>query len=498
MPGRILIVDDVATNRMILKAMLAGACYDVLQADGGAEALVVAERDRPDLILLDMSMPDIDGLSVCRKLKATPRTADIPVIIVTAHDDTPSKLAALEAGAEEFLSKPHDEMVLLARVRSLLRARSIEAELALRDGTSQALGFAEAGSEFVPAGRVCLVADANAEALSWKTRMSERLHDTVEMRSRETALAETGPTPDLFVVNADLGSPGGGLLLLSELRSRPETRHSGIIVIVPPGNSAHAAMALDLGASDVVRAPIDMDEMELRLKSMMARKRQADRLRRKVRDGLQMAVTDPLTGLYNRRYALPHLGRVRERALDTGRSFAVLMIDLDLFKSVNDAHGHGAGDRVLKTVTDRLQTNLRTVDLVARVGGEEFVVVLPEINPEAALNAAERLRIAISDTPITLPAGPARPMPVDLTQTVSIGLVIGGAAQGGLEDDAEQLLETADSALYRAKASGRNRVVLANGARRGSDRPKATVAPPTYPAPSAPSMLAQRLSVGIR
>src|SRR6056297_1323740 len=134
MSGKILVVDDVATNRIILKVKLASACYDVLQADGGAAALRIARAEQPDLILLDVAMPDLDGIEVCRRLKADAETADIPVIVVTAYDDTRAKLAALEAGAEEFMSKPLDDLGLLAPVRSVLRARSIAAELALREG----------------------------------------------------------------------------------------------------------------------------------------------------------------------------------------------------------------------------------------------------------------------------------------------------------------------------------------------------------------------------
>ncbi|WP_068112934.1 diguanylate cyclase [Tropicimonas marinistellae] len=460
MPGRILVVDDVATNRIILKVKLTKSCYEVLQASGGAEALRLAQKERPDLIMLDMSMPDIDGLEVCRRLKADRRTADIPVIILTAHRDTPAKLAALEAGAEEFLSKPYDDMGLLARVRSLLRARSIASELALREGTQQALGFAEAESAFVPAGRICLVADARAEALSWRTRLQERLQDTVELRNREAALNHAEPSPDLFVLTADLETPGGGLMLLSELRSRPETRHSAIIVVVPPSNQHHAAMALDLGASDVVSMPLDMDEMELRLKSMMTRKRQSDRLRRKVRDGLQMAVTDPLTGLYNRRYALSHLERVRGRARDTGRRFAVMIVDLDRFKAVNDTYGHAAGDTVLKSMADTLQGNLRTVDLVARIGGEEFLVVMPDIEPDAALNAAERLRSAAAANEVLLSGTEVCGPTTKHLQTISVGLAIGGSEPDATDVTARQLMEAADAALYRAKKRGRNRVFL--------------------------------------
>lgn len=459
MPGRILVVDDVATNRIILKVKLTNACYEVLQAGSGTEALRMAQRDRPDLILLDMGMSDLSGLEVCRRLKADRATSEIPVVIVTSKGDTEAKLAALKAGADEFMSKPLDDMGLLARIRSLLRARGIAAELALREGTTQALGFAEPASDFAPAGHVCIIADDDAAARDWRDGLRARLHDRVETCSRDRALNPDGPVPDVFVVTADLDTPGGGLLLLSDLRSRLDTRHSAIIVAVRPEAQQSATMALDLGASDLVTLPINIDELVLRLKTMMDRKRQSDRLRSKVRDGLHMAVTDPLTGLYNRRYALSHLERVRDRAAESGKCFAVMLADLDQFKSVNDTHGHAAGDEVLKAVAARLTANLRSVDLVARIGGEEFLVVLPEIAPKGAQRAAERMRTAVSADPIAVPSS-GKGSGSSLIQTVSIGLAIGGGGPAGSLDDLDELLKRADRALYDSKEQGRNRVTL--------------------------------------
>ncbi|SDJ84904.1 diguanylate cyclase [Aliiruegeria lutimaris] len=462
MPGRILVVDDVATNRIILKVKLAGAAYDVLQAGSGAEALKLAQRDMPDLILLDISMPELDGLEVCRRLKADHRTADIPVIMVTAFNDPASKIAALEAGAEDFMTKPLDDLGLLARVRSLIRARGVAAELALREGTRQALGFAEPTSGFVAAGRICLVAADEATALAWRRGLDGKLHDKIEVHSPGEVLKNAnGPKlPDLYVIAADLSRSNEGLMLLSELRSRQTTRHAGILIAIDEDARMPATMALDMGASDIITLPFDYDELALRLRAQLARKRQGDRLRSRVRDGLQMAVTDPLTGLYNRRYAMSHLTRVRERAIANDRSFAVMMIDLDHFKQVNDTHGHAAGDEVLKTVAETLSCNLRSVDLVARIGGEEFIAILPDIFPDAALSAAERLREKVCTAPITLPRKNGQATPLTLIQTISVGLVTDGCGPAGTHASLSELLDRADKALYHAKSLGRNRVVI--------------------------------------
>ncbi|MGC9369236.1 MAG: diguanylate cyclase [Paracoccaceae bacterium] len=456
MPGRILIADDVATNRIVMKAKLSQACYDVLLAEGGQRALDMARAERPDLILLDLMMPDMDGITVCRQLRADPATAGIPVIMVTAQRGSAAKMRALKAGADDFLSKPLDDMILLARVRSLLRARETAQELALREGTRRALGFEEAPQGFVPQGRIALVARRREAALGWKTALLPHLPRTrLEVLSRSLALArpEAMPAPDVFVITADLEQPLAGLSLLTDLRARPATRHASVVMVVDEDARDAAAMALDLGANDLVTAPFDPEEMALRLATQLARKKQADQLRASVKDGLRLAVTDPLTGLFNRRYALQHLARIAERAKASGRPFAVMLIDLDRFKTINDRHGHAAGDAVLAALAERLTGNLRAVDLVARIGGEEFLVVLPETGLAEATATAERLRARINATPVPLPAEAGA-----LSVSASIGLALWEGGDSGIDG----LLARADRALYAAKAEGRNKVTVSS------------------------------------
>jgi two-component system cell cycle response regulator len=466
MPGRILIVDDVATNRVILRVKLTAARYNVVEAVDGAEALERARSERPDLILMDLSMPGLDGMEVCRRLKADPETAQIPVVIFSAYPDPSTKLRVLEAGAEEFMSKPLDEMALMARIRSLLRASHTKEELSLRDSTSRALGLVEdsAPATQSPA-RVTLVAGDTATARQWHDLLKDRLPDNLQIRTREAALTEERSS-DLYMIACDLSGPavGDGLHMIPELRAHAGTRQAAIVVVLSEASRKHAAMALDLGATDIVVGPLDGEEIALRLGTHLRRKRDADRLRKRLADGLELAVTDPLTGLYNRRYAMTHLTRVRKRARETGRSFAVMMLDLDRFKSVNDLHGHLAGDAVLRAVAERLKGNLRGVDLLARLGGEEFLAILPDCDATAATRAAERLRNIVQATPIELPKATKGTLR-ELIQTVSIGVVVVGRTGDtdtpllvcASEDD---LLEQADKALYRAKSAGRNSITV--------------------------------------
>lgn len=454
MSGRILVVDDVATNRLILQAKLSSAYFDVLLAENGTQALEIAYRELPDMILLDVMMPDMDGYEVCQILKSRPDTAHIPVIMVTAHNSTEEKIRGLDAGADDFLSKPIDDVTLFARVRNLMRVKMMFDELKLRETTSQELGL----SEFLDKhsfnkdehGCVLLAANNNAHAKEWASCIQKRLpvSTIVANGERDATSYARHATPDVFIVSQNLSNGGDGLRLVSNLRANLDTRQSAIILVVEDGNMGTATKGLDLGASDYIYAPFDQNEMVARLRSQMRRKKYCDRLRSNVRDGLKMAVIDPLTGLYNRRYATQHMQRIIERSGESGLPYAVIMMDLDRFKSVNDAHGHDAGDSVLKEFARRLQENLRGIDLVARLGGEEFLVVLPDTGPKEVEIAAERLRNAIDRKGFELTGGQNIPV------TVSIGVTFGGSN----DKNPGLLIRQADSALYESKSSGRNRV----------------------------------------
>ncbi len=483
MTGTVLIVDDVATNRIVLKVKLSAACYDTLQAETGTQALEIARRTLPDAILLDVMLPDLSGIEVCRQLKQDPATRDIPVVMITTSRDGTARREALRAGADDFLSKPVQDTILMARLRSLLRARQTEAELRLRDGTSRAFGLAEPEATYTVPGLIALVAPGPEAAIAWRRALSPHMQDRLVVLPHEGALATAGTAPDVYLIAADLLRPGEGLRLMSELRSRSRSRHAAVCIVLPPGApraasrasgdaaaqadatvwADTAAMALDLGAADLLPADFEPEETALRLTAQLRRKRQADRLRATVRSGLQLAVTDPLTGLYNRRYALPHLARIAERAAQTGRQFAVMLLDLDRFKEVNDSFGHAAGDAVLAEVALRLQTSLRPSDLVARIGGEEFLVALPDAHPATARATAERLCRVVEAQPVRLPEAAGGGA---VRVTISIGLSIGGPDPGEPQgptwrDDAvETVMARADAALLVAKSEGRNKVTV--------------------------------------
>ena len=447
MSARILIVDDVAGNRIVQQARLTAAFYDPIPAADGATCLALAREERPDLILLDLGLPDIPGLEVLQRLRRDPVTRDIPVIALTTGDTAEERLAAFAAGADDVMDRPANERVLLARLRNLLRLKA-ESEFPSTEGLAIA-GLAEAPVAFDPQGVIAVVG-SDPENPLW-SRFAGQVRDRILMVSRREALADIGSSPEVFILHDDGRNPSGTLRLLSELKSHQATRHAAVCVIGPAGEGDEAAMAFDLGADDAVGPDVTAEELALRTRGLLRRKRQSDGRRARMQDGLRLAMRDPLTGLYNRRCAAPQLAAIAARAREEGSQFAVMVMDLDRFKQVNDAYGHAAGDQVLVEVARRLSANLRETDVLARIGGEEFLAILPQSCMTVARRVAERLCQAMDDQPIRLLSGE------DLRVTVSIGVAVAGAA-GEDSYAIDGLVEQADLAVLESKGAGRNQV----------------------------------------
>ncbi len=462
MVGNILIVDDVATNRIVMKVKLNAAGYRPVMAQDGAGCIALAASETPDLILLDLALPDMSGVEVLRRLRADPATRTIPVVMFSSSQDAAARAAAFRAGADDFLTKPIDDQTLLARIRSFMRARETKDALARDMGDFAMLGLAEASQPFEMPGRIALVMARSETAMLMRRELTGQTANRITVMSADEAFAEglkPGGAPDVFVIEADLAATGDGLRLMSDLRSRANTRHAAFCLLVPPGVTAMAPMAYDLGANDLVSVAVAPQELALRLARLLARKREADRLRASVQDGLRLAVIDPLTGLHNRRYGIAQLSAICERARKSAADFAVMVVDLDRFKAVNDRWGHGAGDAVLIDVAGRLSANLRNGDLLARIGGEEFLIALPDTTLAEARVVAERLCQVVGEAPVLLAGG------LQVQVTVSIGLAISTAGEMPCQfDTVSEIVDRADRALLVAKSAGRNQVTISRTA----------------------------------
>ncbi|MDJ0920703.1 MAG: PleD family two-component system response regulator [Henriciella sp.] len=456
MSARVLVVDDVPSNRRLMQATLEAKYYTVLLAEDGPQALSMTYEYQPDIILLDVMMPGMDGYEVCRRLKADPRTSHIPIVMLTALHDADDRINGLRAGADDFLSKPMDDFALMARLDALTRYNTVAAELRQRDATvadSSALTPDEREELERPANVLIIETDAN-EADRLAAPLREFGHRVMTWQESLTDGSEQPGRLDVAIL-ALSGQNHDAKRLCASLRSMYRTGEVSIIVTYEPYDKLEAIEALRLGAGDVVAQPVDALELLARVKTQLRRSRYVEILRRRVDRGLELSLVDQLTGLYNRRFMLAQLRSWMHRAQSGGLPVSIAAFDIDYFKRINDDYGHPAGDSVLKEFADRLRLNVRPKDLVCRPGGEEFLIILPETDLNEALQGAERVREAIAGRSFRL-----EQQGVDVKITVSAGVATSGPGNETLAE----LLEEADRALYRAKQLGRNRIEEAQAA----------------------------------
>ncbi len=452
MTARVLVVDDVIQNVKLLEAKLTSEYFEVLTAMNGEDALKIIEQEHPDIVLLDVMMPGMDGFEVCRRIRSNVKSAHIPVVMVTALDQPRDRVAGLEAGADDFLTKPVLDLPLFARVRSLVRLKVLMDELRMRETTGQNFGISM-GSDL---SRNISLANAKVLLIEDYSRVAERIRnymtDLAKVDVDEAASGEISAANieryDLIIISLGLNETDG-LRLCSQLRSAAATRRIPILVLVDEGDTNQMVRAMELGVTDYITRPIDRNELLARAKSQIRQKRYADRLRNNMQRSIEMAMTDAVTGLYNRHFLSTHLDNLMSKDNEKRKKVSLLMMDLDKFKLVNDTYGHTSGDEVLQEFARRISDDIRNIDLAARFGGEEFVVVMPDTNLEYARYVAERLCRSIAETPFVI-SGSDKP----ITVTVSIGLALAGDKY----TSSSKLLVSADDALYQAKKNGRNQV----------------------------------------
>jgi two-component system cell cycle response regulator len=451
--ARVLIVDDIPANVRLLEARLSAEYFDIQTAPSGLTALERCFAGGIDVVLLDVMMPGMDGFEVCRRLKSDPRTQHVPVLMVTALDQHSDRVRGLEVGADDFLSKPVDDVQLIARVRSLARLKQLTDELRARARTGGELS----AESLMEASNDIDADNARILVIEPETRQARRLVELLGARHNLEVLADPGDAAatvasgdfELVLLGMALGEHDP-LRIASQMRTMEQTRTLPIILIAEEVDRARVVRGLDLGINDFILRPIERSELLARVSTQVRRHRYGQALRDSLSNTLALAVTDELTGLYNRRYFDRHLSLMLEKARQQQREMAVLLIDMDYFKSINDSHGHDIGDSVLREFSLRLRRNIRGVDLPCRFGGEEFVVLMPDIDISRAEGVAERVRAAVAERPF--PGQGQR----DLNLTISVGL-----ARNELADETpDSLLKRADVALYRAKREGRNRVVF--------------------------------------
>lgn len=454
MTARVLVVDDILANVKLLQARLMAEYFEVVTASNGPDALEKCRAGHCDIVLLDVMMPGMDGYEVCRRLKGDVRTAHLPVIMVTALDQPSDRLEGLQSGADDFLTKPVDDIALTTRVKSLARLKMVTDELQMRISTGQDFGIDDPqGNHIDPKdGRQgkLLIVDDRASSYEKILEALGSEHDlTVITNPQEALFRAADENFDLVIVSLAIEN-FDALRLCSQMRSIDRTRLIPMLLVTQKGDEAALLRGIDLGVNDYISRPIEPSELKARARTQVKRKRLNDRLRESVQQTMEMAVKDSLTGLNNRRYFDRHMQNLHDRAVANGKNLSLVVLDIDHFKQVNDTYGHQAGDEVLKTFAQRLLKNVRSKDLACRFGGEEFVIAMPETDQDLAFVVADRIRREVSAHPFVVDGGAKQ-----IAVTVSAGV----ASMAGAGDSISAMVKRADEALYDAKRNGRNQVV---------------------------------------
>ncbi|HJD54285.1 MAG TPA: PleD family two-component system response regulator [Rickettsia endosymbiont of Proechinophthirus fluctus] len=445
----ILVVDDIEPNIKLLAAKLLKEYYTVLTANSGKEALAILKKEKIDIILLDVMMPGMDGCEVCKTIKTDPETTHIPVVMVTALSDIDDRVKGLEAGADEFLTKPINDTALFARLKSLSRMKSLIDELKLRNSTNALLGVTniEMHDTFADK-KILLINDDVVQAKNIK-QMLLKLTQNVKVISNSDELDIINEyTPDLVIISSTLENDDP-LRISVILRGKAEISGVVIILQIDEDGMPLVVKGIELGINDYFVYPIEESELLARIRTQLRRKQYQDNLRNDLEQSVNLAVKDGLTGLFNRRYFDIHLKQIIEKTNKDSIKLCLLMCDIDNFKHVNDTYGHQAGDKVLTIVSRILKNTLRVTDLIARFGGEEFTILLTDIDISKAIETAERVRVKIEYMNFHI-----EDQIEHLKTTISIGVT-----QYKKEESIESFIERADKAMYEAKTTGKNKVV---------------------------------------
>ena len=451
--NRILIVDDDPLNVKLLVNKLPKDQYETILAYDGQTAVEKAKADMPDLILLDIMMPGLDGYEVTKILKRDPDTKDIPIILVTALDGTEDKLKGLEAGADEFLNKPVNTAELMARVKSLLRLKLYQDQLKSRS-RSQTLVTTpqhknQPNMDRVNLPMILIVEDDEKYSDFIQSYLQGEAYQIKVIRSGEETLSRV-LKEKIDIILLDILLPEmDGFEVIRRIRQMEEAKNIQIAAITCLEDMENKIKGIDLGADDYLVKPIDKHELRVRVKALIKKKAYLDTLCVGYETAVYSAITDQLTGLYNRAYFNHFLKLEIKRAARQKAPVALMMLDIDNFKEVNDRYGHLAGDEILKALGGLIKKSIREIDMAARYGGEEFMIVLPSTDRKDAILVAERIRTHIFDQSF---------FPDTIQPDKRLSISIGISMYPSEAATVDELIKKADIHLYRAKQEGKNQV----------------------------------------
>lgn len=445
MTNRIVIVDETPTQRIVLSAALRQGGLDAISFASIPEAIGILQQVPDSLVVASHAL--LQTGEIAQLNSAGHRHWTIGIV---PSDSPDLRMDALQAGAEAVMASPINPDLLCAKIRRIQRHRNAETDLLPSWDNARALGFAEQGGATPYPGNIVICSPDHG--------LPHKLAKLTRARTAPLATVTTSDTPhaaDVAIFDQrDATNETELLRKMADLRAHAQTRQIMQMVLFTPQQAEIAPVVLDMGADDVLIGTYSDAEIAHRATRLVRRKHASETFRNRVRDGLRAAVTDPLTGLANRRFAIPKLVELSNDVLP----IAICVVDLDHFKQVNDAHGHAVGDEVLAAVADRLRNGAGPNALVARLGGEEFLVAAAATTVQDAEKLAQQLGALIKARPVAVRSGRQ-----EVAVTASIGVSFCDTPL--LSDtQADEFIHHADQALYASKHAGRDCVTMAQSA----------------------------------
>ncbi|MEK7277481.1 MAG: diguanylate cyclase [Chloroflexota bacterium] len=455
----VLLVQDQSEQSARMRAELESVGFGVDVCDTGAIALAFVAEQHPDLILLDMHLPDRSGREILQRLKVDPTLSGIPVILLTgAFREVQDIVGNLKQGADDYLCKPVETGELVARIRNSLRARQTQRELGRMVRLLHTVN--QVGNQLTGILDLKNLLDSAVQMIN-ETFAYPYVHVFLRQTNTLVLAAAAGPTAADLLIDSPRLTLDGNTLAAACVRA-------GRLRMFTPADNGYAPLAQLPDVRSAVAAPLrsageitgaleiaSPDELAFSSNDSLVLETLADLIgvavhnSRTYQDMESLATLDPLTGLLNRRTILAQLMAEWARSQRRLRAVALVSIDIDGFKSLNDTHGHMVGDKAMQAVASGIQSTLRREDSAGRLGGDEFLVILPETDQAGAVKAAGRLRDLCHSLVLESDAGAIVPV------TISLGVVSYPETRAAEPTD---LLRAVDRALYRAKAAGRNQV----------------------------------------
>lgn len=453
MTAKVLIVDDIEFNIKLLETKLKNEYYHVITAFNGVEAIQKAKEFQPDIILMDVMMPIMDGFQASEKIKNTPETSHIPIILVTALNAQEDRIKGLQSGADDFLTKPINDHALMSRLRSLVRLKIMTDELRVRDITSAQFGLSTQHLETrkkIEGANVLLIEDDITQAQKIRDKLASQGVNCDIINDGKNIIQDVNKKEYALVITSTLLINDDGLRICSELRNDAKTRFIPTLILVDENDPQTLDRGFDIGVTDYLTAPVDLDELSARTFTQIKRYNYQKELKTNYLQSLTISITDPLTSIYNRRYFDTHGYNIFTQSIANKRPMSVIMVDIDNFKSVNDTYGHPSGDEVIKEIAKKITANLRITDMCARYGGEEFIIILSNTMAFAGQFVGERIRMMIESIPFSIPVSPGQ---INITVSMGISEILSDS------DTLETVVARADANLYKAKHQGKNQIV---------------------------------------